>query len=115
MRASKFAVWIIGSSWLAATLIGCSDCTFEAKQIDRFLDAPVNQACSSDVDCVVEPVPNCLEVAAAFCGQVTLSRAASQSAQWLEIKEDAEGCEVTSCTQCGALRVPTCTDGACSR
>lgn len=100
---------------LTSVAFGCADCEFEANQIERFLGAPINQVCSSDSDCVVEVVANCLEIDSAFCGQITLNRTAAQSAHWQDLKADAQDCNIGSCAQCGALRIAKCTDGTCFR
>ena len=103
------------TSALACVLtLSCSDCSFEAKRIDAFLNQETSQVCTQDSDCVVESL-NCVELESSSCGKISLNKKTAALSEWRELKDDAIDCSEDSCATCDALRAPSCGDGRCSR
>lgn len=97
----------------SAAVLSCGDCDFERKGVEGFLANPDNLECKTDADCTVVDV-NCLEVEGAFCDQVVLSKQASESNTWRDLRDGLRDCVgVNSCTVCNALLVATCQNGSC--
>lgn len=97
----------------SASVLSCGDCDFERKRVEDFLANPDNLECKTDADCRVVDV-NCLEVEGAFCGQVVLSKQASESITWSDLRDALRDCvDVNSCSVCSALLIATCHNGSC--
>ena len=104
------AVWI-AIGLVAAGLGACADCDDEVEAVDTFLEDPANRECQSDADCVVVGT-GCHQYRLSHCAQSLLNRAVAESNKWQKLSSDIRECEGT-CTTCGALLVPTCTEGFC--
>ena len=100
---------VLMAAWFTAA---CGDCSSEKEAAEAFIES--HRECSVDADCVVELV-GCAELEGAFCGQITLNRAAAESAEWKDLQRDLADCEDGSCAMCTAGLVPTCVNSKCGR
>lgn len=98
-------------SVVVVVLAGCGNCSDEIAEANQFLAEPANLACQSKEDCAVVST-GCADVSRAFCGQASLNREAAASKKWQQISNGLTECD-SSCAQCGALLVPTCSQGSC--
>jgi hypothetical protein len=104
---------LAGAGLTALGLYACnSGCDQEV--IDRavaFIDA--HQTCSTDEDCVVID-DFCAEIPGGYCGQLPMSRAGAESAEWQALEGELGDCAPDECTQCLALLIPSCSNGFCN-
>ena len=92
---------------------GCSDNVRAQETVDRavaFMEA--HQSCETDADCAVVS-DFCETLPGGFCGQLTMSRAGEESAEWRSITAELEECSPEKCAQCLAALVPVCFEGSC--
>ncbi len=97
----------------AGTLLSCSDCKFERKRVEAFLADDANFKCETDADCDTAAV-GCLDIDGEFCGQIGMSKRASTSREWQEVRTDLADClAIDTCTTCNAALLPRCNNGSC--
>jgi hypothetical protein len=71
-----------------------------------------NQSCTTDADCVVID-DFCEQLAGGYCGQLPLSRAGAESAEWKALEAELRDCAPDKCAVCLALLLPSCQNGSC--
>jgi len=98
---------------MGVTMGGCSDEVCDEATVDRataFIDT--HQSCEVDADCIVMS-DYCATIPGGWCGQITMSRAGKESAEWRSIAAELEGCSPEECSTCAGAMIPTCTAGSC--
>ncbi len=112
---------VISKQWLSVLLIpwfaacGAEDedplaCDAAAKRVDDFVVDLENQACADSADCVV--IVSSAPTRTDFCGQLGMTRAAYESAEWREIEAALASCPVDFET-CEAALEARCSEGLC--
>lgn len=102
-----------GVAVMAIAVLGC-DSGCDEESIDRAVSfIEDNQACETDDDCVTIQ-DFCAEIPGGFCGQIAMSRKGAESGAWKTIESELSDCASSSCDQCLAALIPTCTAGSCN-
>jgi hypothetical protein len=88
------------------------NCTEHVAAANVFIEHEDNLSCRTDADCVVEST-GCAPVKGAYCAQIGLKREAAESAAWQELSGQLDACAEDDCAVCGALLLPSCSNGLC--
>lgn len=101
------------SACVTMLLCACSDCNVEHERVEAFLANDANFECQSDDDCATADV-GCLQIEDTLCGQIGMSRRASESREWQKLRASLVDClGVETCTSCNAALIPGCHKGSC--
>jgi len=98
---------------LLATAQGCGAGKCDQAVVDRATTfIAQHQSCATDADCVVisdycQTLPN------GYCGQLVMSRAGKESAEWGDLDHELSDCGPSKCTVCLAALIPACHAGSC--
>lgn len=110
-RAVAFVLLFVAAA--PTMLLGCGNEACDPEMTQRavyYLHA--HRECQTDEDCVIVP-DYCGELPGGFCGQLVMSRAGANSAEWKAFDRELRDCGPSECTQCLAAVTPGCTDGVC--
>ncbi len=94
---------------MGGTVHACDDAS-DAMQ--AFFADESNRACDNDSDCAT-PSIGCASPAAAFCGDIPLSKTAADSMDWEDLADDADAACGTACGVCEAELIVKCVDNLC--
>lgn len=105
---------MVVTTTLAASVQGCGAGTCDQALVDRATKFMAeHQSCTVDADCVVVS-DYCEALPKGYCGQLTMSRAGKDSAEWAGIDQELKDCSPTKCTVCLAALIPACRNGSCN-
>ena len=99
---------------LGAAAPGCAAGKCDQELVDRATKFMADhQSCAVDADCVVVS-DYCEVLPKGYCGQLSMSRAGKDSAEWAAIDQELKDCSPSNCDVCGAGLIPTCRNGSCT-